>query len=234
MSFYHQRCGLSLGMVRSSLLLCLLTVPAFGASFSFVGTFQHDNDVQFFTFTVPSAQTVTLQTLGYGGSANNTGGTNAAGNIILAGGFEPYLQLFNPDGTPNGSAITPVPPAPACGLRTPDPNRLNSCQDLYTQISLNPGDYTLALTQAPNVANGNVNDGFLYDGDPNFNNGFMDSSGFGFQGTGNWAVDIVNVDQAAAVGAPEPATALLIPASLMILGLTLRKTQRAKLQASTE
>jgi len=216
-----------------------LTVPVSGASFSFVGTFQHDNDVQKFSFTLASPQTVTLQTLGYGGSANNPGGKNAAGNIIFAGGFEPYLQLFNQDGTPNGDTITPDPPAPACGLRTPDPNRANSCQDVYAQILLNPGNYLLALTQNPNTANalsipnGTLSDGFLYDSDPNFNNGFMDSRGFGFQGTGNWAVDILNVDQAAAVGVPEPGPALCVAASLLILGLPLRKAQRSKLRAST-
>jgi hypothetical protein len=208
-------------------ILFISTLPAFSGNFSFTGSFTNDNDVQPFTFSLLSPGLVTLQTLGYGGSANNTGGTNALGQVILPGGFETMLSLFFADGTAVDGTYTPDPPAPACGLRTPDPARDNFCFDVYQQVSLAAGTYLLRLTQNPNSANGNLGAGFLFDSDPNFNNGFVGT--IGFQGTPNWAVDILGVDQASIPGAvPEPAAVFLMAGSLLMLGLYLKVTRSSR------
>jgi hypothetical protein len=233
--YLHKWWGRPLGVLRAGFFLAALAAPASAASFSFTGTFQQDNIVKLFDFTLLSPQTITLQTLGYGGSANNTGGTNALGNNIAAGGFEPLFQVFNSDGTQtSGGTIGPDPPAPNCGLRTPDPGRGNSCQDLYAQILLGAGNYKLALTQNPNFSNGDLSAGFAYDSDPNFNNGFL--SPVSGPGNGNWAVDILGADQASeegGPGVPEPAPVVLVAASLLILGLPLRRTRRFKSNVSS-
>jgi hypothetical protein len=220
---YLFRLALLLGLVFIS------SVEGFSGTFSFTGTFAHDNDVQLFTFTLLSGGTVTLQTLGFGGSTDNTNGTNAAGQIIFPGGFESMLQVFDANtGNAIGGTLLPGP-SPTCGLRTPDPNRNNFCQDDYGQQVLGPGIYLLALTQSANAPNGNLSDGFFYVDtvpDPNFNNGFVGT--FGFQGNGNWAVDILGADSASVVGAvPEPAPAALIFATLMFLGSRSRRLRRA-------
>src|SRR5215813_11421667 len=72
----------------------LLAVPGFGANFSFTGTFSFDTDVQLFTFTLLNpTPNVTLRTWSY------SGGTNANGQPIPSGGFEPILNLYMSDGT---------------------------------------------------------------------------------------------------------------------------------------
>src|SRR5258706_16289448 len=61
-------------------------------TFSFTGTFTHDTDGQFFTFTLLNdTPGVALRTWSY------AGGTNAAGHAILGGGFELYLSFFQND-----------------------------------------------------------------------------------------------------------------------------------------
>ena len=75
----------------ASIIFLNLIFAASGAAgqFSFAGSFTNDNDVQFFTFSLFSPNTVTLQTWGYGG------GTNAAGQSIAPGGFESILQVYD-------------------------------------------------------------------------------------------------------------------------------------------
>ena len=193
-----------------------MTVPAVADSLSFTGNFVNDNDVRFFNFVLLADTNVTLQTFGYGG------GTNANGDVILPGGFESALQLFaTPSGLAVGGPILPGPD-PTCGPRTPDPNRLNFCFDAYAQVFLTAGDYQLALTQSPNLANGNLGDGFFYDSDPNFNSGFVGT--FGFQGDSHWAVDIITGSPVSAV--PEPGSALLAASAFLLVGLAVRKRAR--------
>jgi hypothetical protein len=213
----------SIDMIRFSgfsvlaVLFVGLTVPAVAGSLSFTGNFVNDNDVQLLNFDVLVNTTVTLQTFGYGG------GTNANGDVILPGGFESILQVFaSPSGLAVGGPILPGP-NPTCGPRTPDPNRLNFCFDAYAQVILTAGDYQVALTQSPNVANGsNLSDGFFYDSDPNFNNGFVGT--FDFQGDSHWAVDIITGSPVAA--APEPRSALLAASAFLLVGLAVRKRAR--------
>jgi hypothetical protein len=199
-----------------ALLLAGVTVPASAASFSYMGNFVEDNDVQKISFTLLFDTTVTLETFGYGG------GINGKGAVIVPGGFEPTLQLFAlPSGLAVSGSILPGPD-PTCGPRIPDINRNNFCFDAYAQVFLTAGDYVVALTQNPNTANGNLGDGFLYDADPNFNNGFVGT--FNFQGTNAWALDITAAD--ATVPTPEPGSALLAASALLLAGFGIRRRVR--------
>jgi hypothetical protein len=108
---------------------------------------------------------------------------------------------------------------PPCAPRQADANRLGACFDVFAQLSLNAGNYILALTQEANEPLGNLSDGFFYINiipDQNFNNGFVDA--FGQPGDGHWALDISGVDSAAQLGAatPEPATGLMAAGVLLI------------------
>jgi hypothetical protein len=209
--------------------LIAFSVAGVAASFSFTGNFVNDNDVQLFTFTLLSPGTVTFQTWSYGG------GTNAAGQVIPSGGFEPTLNIFDAlTGTAVVSSIDPG--GTPCAPRNIDPNLLpfTVCQDAYGQVSLTAGNYILSLTQSPNgPATGNLSDGFFYTDvfpDPNFTDPtnhtgrFIDSNTF--QRNGDWAVDILSVDAANEItAAPEPATAALVAAAVAIAGFRRRLTR---------
>ena len=71
--------------------LCLSIGVAAAGNFSFTGTFSQDDQLQIFQFTAPSASTL-LRTWGY------AGGTNFDGNLILPGGFDPILSVFDATG----------------------------------------------------------------------------------------------------------------------------------------
>jgi len=60
--------------------------------FSFSGTFTDDTDVQFFFFYLSTTRTITAQTWSFGG------GTDAADQTVPAGGFFPYLSIFDSEG----------------------------------------------------------------------------------------------------------------------------------------
>ena len=81
-------------VVLLGLGLFLLTVPGANATdFSFTGNFTNDNDVALFDFTVgASSPDVILRTWSY------AGGTNAAGQVIAEGGFDPILAVFDSTG----------------------------------------------------------------------------------------------------------------------------------------
>jgi hypothetical protein len=218
----------------------IIAGTAFADDFSFMGTFSYDTDVQFFTFTVLNpTPDVTLLTWSYGG------GTNAAGDPIPSGGFEPVLSLFESDGTemnPGTSgpcAGTPLAPDPVTGV----------CGDVYYPTSVSfpggewlPGTYTLAISLYSNPAAGpDLSDGFLQplqgtpvpsnyscevgapgvQGDPPtvpVTSPFCDEFLPGVERTGNWALDILNVDSAEELPAPEPGTAwLILPAGAALL-----------------
>lgn len=151
-----------------ALALCLvaLTYPI-GASagwLSFQGALdpQDANDVVLFHFSTASTVTLHAQTWGYGGTGNAVGGANAAGVVIDAGGFDPYLSLFAGSG---GEAVfvasnddgdcPPGRASPACHDAT------------LRSAALAPGDYILALSVfsnfslAENLGAGTLGDGFI-------------------------------------------------------------------------
>src|SRR4051794_10875032 len=81
----------------SQCLLVLVGLLASGAyaapiNFSFTGIFSRDDDVQFFSLALGAPSMVTLRTYSY------AGGTQANGNVVSAGGFDPVLTVFNSPG----------------------------------------------------------------------------------------------------------------------------------------
>jgi hypothetical protein len=231
-------------MVRSlhvaGLALFLLFSPFVRASsFSFTGTFVHDTDLQYFTFTLLNpTPDVALRTWSY------SGGSNAAGQTISSGGFEPYLNLYMADGTqmnPGFSGPCTVPPTgnPLSDL-LPDPIT-GACADVYYPTTESfpggiwaAGTYTVVLSIFANPGIGNLSDGFFaeqvlgltppsnftcqvgapgYQGNPPTvptDQPFCDEFSPGIQRSGAWALDILNVDNATGPSnVPEPNTLAL-------------------------
>ncbi|MBV9223639.1 MAG: DVUA0089 family protein, partial [Acidobacteriaceae bacterium] len=137
------------------------------------------------------------------------------------GGFDTILTLFSASGgllTENDDG-TGVATDPTAGL----------ARDARITANLAAGSYLLALTQYDNFARGNLADGFVEAGHPNFTaapsfatggacpgNLFRDISGTaGRCRNGNWTVDFTNVASVTAV--PEPSALLLAGLGLAFL-----------------
>jgi hypothetical protein len=199
-------------------LVLALTPDGRAANFSFTGSFSNDTDLQFFSFTlVNPTPGVTLRTWSY------AGGTNAAGQLIPSGGFEPYLNLYLSDGTQMNPG-----PAGSCGGPgglLPDP--ITGACDVYYPTTMSfpggiwaAGDYIAVLSSFANPGIGNLSDGFFaeqvlgftppanftcLEGSPGYqgspptvptDQAFCDQNVPGVQRTGFWALDILNVDNA--------------------------------------
>lgn len=200
-----ERLSAALSISLGICALCLLANSAAAADFSFTGSFSADDDVQLFAFTADGASTVTLRTYSY------AGGVQANGNVVLSGGFDPILALFDSNGAlidqnDDGSG---VPSDPMTG----------SAFDTELSVLLTAGSYTVAVSQYDNFAVGpNLSDGFDRTGQPLFTAGYGCSNGqFCDVGANNrtnaWAFDVLNVQTAV----PEPASALLLGSGLLVL-----------------
>jgi hypothetical protein len=197
----------------------LLAIPASAADFSFTGNFTQDDNVQLFTFAVGAPSTVTLRTLSY------AGGTNAAGQAIARGGFDPILALF--DST--GARINQNDDGDSSEV--PVDSVTGQYYDTYLQSMLNPGTYTVSVMQYDNFAGDNLSDPFDRAGEGNFTAGFgcqdnqpafNDVSGVAGCGRdSHWAFDILGVESAAQ-GVPEPTSWALMIAGFGLAGFALR------------
>jgi hypothetical protein len=191
------------------LFFALFLIATFGranaATLTFTGSLTADDSVFTYTFTTASTQVFNFYTTSYGG------GVNLNGTITPAGGFDPVLTLFSTTtgnvlgfgggtGTCQGSSHI----APATGL----------CEDASFSETLAAGAYTLDLTEFPNVAIGQLADGFLFAGDHTITGDICGVSGGTFlesdvapcaQRTSSYAVNVSSTSPV-----PEPPTWLLV------------------------
>jgi hypothetical protein len=195
------------------LLMVLLAMSGMcrADSVSFTGTFQDPNQVFEDSFSLSQTSNLVAQSYGYGGSAGAPGGTNAAGTVIAAGGFDSYLSLFSGAG-PTATFLVSNDDG-GCGPASPDP----VCED--SQLNLNglaAGTYTLVLTLpnnysiAENYGYGTLGDGFI-----DLQGDFYDDAS-GEERTGNYALDITSNTTLGAPALP-PAAATPEPSSLALL-----------------
>ncbi len=201
-----------LGVAVTSLTAVVMTLgsdSAHAANFSYTGTLNNPNDYQSFFFTANGASTVNLRSYSY------AGGTNAAGTVIPAGGFDPILSLFDSTDT----LIRTVDDGP---LTVPaDPVTGRQYDTSFSQ-ALTAGSYRVVVSQFSNFATG-----------PNFSNGFpTNQTSFidvaNSTRTANWAFDITGVDTASVsnpTSVPEPFT---IVGTLMGGAAALRMRKRLK------
>jgi flagellin len=110
-------------------------------NFSVTGNFTRVDDVQLFSFSIDSDQSVTIRTL------SCDGGTNAAGETIPSGGFYPVLSLYDSNGVL---------------VEVNDDNGLDF--DSSIRKKLTAGEYTVALTAYTYFPNGYPGPVSLYDG----------------------------------------------------------------------
>lgn len=168
-------------------VLALGSAAACAANVSFTGTLADDNDVRLFTFTLAADADVSLRTWSY------AGGTNAAGSLIGAGGFDPIVSVFA--GLGDGAVLI-GDNDDGTGVAT-DPASGHAYDSLLEFALLPAGTYTVALTEFNRFADGST-----------LGDGFRSNDISGFDGrTSAWALDILGVDDAARI--PEPATLAL-------------------------
>jgi hypothetical protein len=174
------------------------------------------------TATLNAAGTLTLQTYGFGG------GTNGAGTVIEAGGFDPLVAVFDDtgnviDGTSdiltNYGSWGGCPPAGTVTIGTVP----EQCADITMSFALGAGTYTIVLSDAAYIPSALFGGGNLSDG-------FTDlTTGLPFQtcansvdcnnDTPNWALDVTTPGQPSSTGAPEPGAMGIAGLGLLGLGL---------------
>ena len=188
-------------ILMSTLVLALAgpANPARAANFSFRGNLSGPDDVQLFTFALSSITTVTLRTWSY------AGGVNAAGDTIARGGFDPILALYA--GT-TASAVK-IEENDDGGPSRVSADITGAHFDTWLQAVLNPGTYTVAVSQFAAYSSGlTLGDGFGPSGFSTFRD-VTDS-----ERTSAWAFDVLDVEAAAVVppahGVPDGGSGLLL------------------------
>ena len=206
------------GLAASLFAGVFLSTGAFASptNFSFTGTLAADDGVELLGFTTDGSSIVTLRTYSY------AGGTQANGNIVPRGGFDPTLALFDSAGNKIASNDD--------GDGVPADSATGGAYDTQLSILLAAGAYTVAVSQSYNFANGpTLSDGFTVAGSPFFTAGFGCTNGQFCDSTGDnrsssWAFDVLNAETAETV-VPEPSTASLLGFGLVGLYSVRRQKQ---------
>lgn len=211
--------------IRVLWTLCFLLAAAASGSaetFSYTGTLSSPEGVFTGSFTLASAGTVTIQTWSFGG------GTNGAGTVIAAGGFDPLIALFS--GPPATASILVDgggnPLADADNLYNPPWSYVGNCPpagmvaigassvcgDDLLQVGLAPGTYTLVLTDANYVPAAVYDDGTLSEGFADFTGGVFQtcvSATACITPNGSYAVDVSYPVSTSMNVTPEPSALCL-------------------------
>ena len=194
----------------------LAALPAMAGTLSREGDLDpaDANDVALISFKLLSAADVDIQTWGYGGTSEAPGGVNGAGAVIVAGGFDPYVSLFQGSGA--GATFIESNDDGLC----PPGHAAPACHDATLHLSgLAAGDYTLAIgtfgnmSFAENYGSGNLGDGFIGLGN------YYDASSDTVRST-HYAVDI---SSAGLPAVPESASLAMLGAGLLIVVGRLRR-----------
>ncbi len=182
---------------------------------TYTGNFRTDDQVNLFSILSTSTQNYSFFTTSYAGG-NNLNGTRSA-----SGGFVPVLTLFDGMGAPIGSDGG----SGMCRGSAVADGSTGLCNDALLQETLGPGSYTLALSEFPNVAIGNLGTPFLFAGQTT---GSLCGSSGQFletdlapcaQRNSSYAVDVTTGALPSPI--PEPPTWILVlpaAAGLVVLG----------------
>jgi len=215
-------------------IIALIPAAVRADSISYAGTLASSTDVVEETFTLASPATIGLQTWSFGG------GTNAAGNLILPGGTDPFLGIFSGTGAsaailtdgwgnPYGTSLdlsnygSPnflgCPPAAALVI-----GGSPQCADIaMTLTSLPAGTYTVILTDGQYIPQAVYDNGALGEGFNDFTGGTFCNvaiNGVNCPNTsGAYAFDITGLP----ASVPEPAGAAFVGA--VLLTLVIRRTR---------
>ncbi len=205
-------------------LWAMVALKICAATITYTGTLANPEDSFQTTLTLPVSGIVTLQTWGFGG------GTNAAGTLIPAGGFDPLVAIFDStgllvegtsDALTNYGSYMGCPPAGTVAIGAIGSN----CGDITMTLSLAAGSYTILLADAVYIPNAIFDDGTLSEG-------FTDLTGGSFplqtcfdanncnSDTPNWALDVT-------APVPEPAAVAITGLGLLGLAILARLRQRA-------
>ncbi|MEL6680793.1 MAG: DVUA0089 family protein [Pseudomonadota bacterium] len=187
----------------------LLSSAASAATISAKGEFAADHEVAFVEFLVHLRTRITMRTFSY------AGGTQADGTEVEAGGFDPMLSLFGPDGALIGAfddaAVGSLPADPVTDEEF----------DVVVHVDVGPGTYGVAVSQFFNNPGGHSAEAFSQDGNPRYTEIFGCTAGqfcdiTGFDRAPHWAVDI-----SAAAASPASISPVPLPGAAPALALGL-------------
>lgn len=228
----------------TALSFVMVSSLAHAGAFSFTGSFTNDTDLQYFSFTLANPTPgVELRTWSYAGGTNAAGTAIPAGgfeptlNLYMADGTQMNPGISGPCSNGNSDPLANLSADPISGACADVfyPTTLS-----FPGGTWNAGTYIVVLSLFANPGIGNLSDGFFADqvlGQTPPANFTCQPGPLGYQGTpttvgvdqpfcdewlpntertGNWALDILNVDSASEGLPTAPGTPVPEPSSLAL------------------